>query len=97
MFENALVAIQSPPSIPFTTVMSTDGLRLGNICFAKIQTNLRMRTVSIVVLEGWVVSGHFNPEHMPEDDCSHSTAILIILTPNKQGTALTYVSIGLIV
>ena len=70
---------------------------LGDIRFAKIQTTLHMRTVSIAVLERWVASGCFNPEHMTADDCSHSTAILIVLTPNKQGTVLTYASIGLIV
>ena len=96
-FENALAAIQSPPSIPFTTLVSTDGLRLGDIHFAKIQTNLRMRTIAIAVLEEWVSSRCFNPDHMPEEDRSHTTAILIVLTPNKQGTALTYASVGLIV
>ena len=96
-FENALAAIQSPPSIPFTILLSMDGLRLGDIRFAKIQMTLGMRTVSITVLERWVVSGHFNPECMTADDCSHSTAILIVLTPNKQGTALMYASVGLIV
>ena len=56
-----------------------------------------MWTVFIMVLERWVVSGHFNLECMSADDCSRSTAILIVLTPNMQGTALTYASIGLIV
>ena len=69
----------------------------GDIHFAKIQVTLGMRTVSITVLERWVASRHFNPLHMGADDCSCSTAILIVLTPNKQGTALTYVSVGLIV
>ena len=96
-FENALEAIQSPPSIPFTILLSTDGLRLGDIRFARIQMTLGMRTVTIMVLERWIESGRFNPEHMSPDDCSCSTAILIILTPNKQGTALTYASVGLIV
>ena len=96
-FENALAAIQSPPSIPFTTLMSTDGLRLGDIHFAKIQMNLRMRTIAISVLEEWVSSGSFNPDHVPKEDRSCTTAILIVLTPNKQGTALMYASIGLIV
>ena len=64
--------------------------------FAKVQTTLRMQTVSITVLERWVVSRRFNLEHMTADDCSCSTAILIILTSNKQGTALMYASVGLI-
>ena len=96
-FENALAAIQSPPSIPFTILLSTDSLRLGDICFAKIQMTLGMWTVSVTVLEKWVESGCFNPEHKSADDCSRSTAILIILTPNQQGKSLTYASVGLIV
>ena len=96
-FENALAAIQSPPSIPFTILLSRDGLRLGDIHFAKIQTTLGMRTVMVSVLERWVESGRFNPECRSPEDFSRSTAILIVLTPNQHGTALTYASIGLIV
>ena len=96
-FKKALAAIQSPPSIPFSTLSSLDGLRLGDIHFAKIQTNLRMRTVAIAVLEEWILNGSFNLDHKPNEDCSSTTAILIVLTPNMQGTALTYASIGLIV
>ena len=54
MFENALAAIQSPPSIPFSVLLSTDGLHLGDIRFTKIQTTLHMQTVSITVLERWI-------------------------------------------
>ena len=96
-FKNALVAIQSPSSIPFTILLSRDGLRLGDIHFAKIQTTLGMRTVMVSVLERWVESGRFNPEHKSPEDFSRSTTILIVLTPNQQGTALTYASVGLIV
>ena len=46
-FEKALAAIQSPASIPFTTLLSPDGLHLADIRFAKIQMNLRMQTVAI--------------------------------------------------
>ena len=53
-FENALVAIQSPPSIPFSVLLSIDGLHLGDICFTKIQMTLDMRTVSMMVLERWI-------------------------------------------
>ena len=93
----ALAAIKTPPSIPFDTLLSPVGLRLGDIRFAKIQTNLRMRTVTIAVLEEWISNGSFNPHHKPDDDCSRTNAILIILTPNSQGTGLTYASIGLII
>ena len=86
-FKKALAAIQSPPSIPFTTLLSPDGLCLADIRFAKIQTNLHMRTVAIAVLEEWISNGSFNPDHKPNEDCSCTTAILIILTPNTQGTS----------
>ena len=96
-FEKALAAIKSPPSIPFDTLLSPVGLRLGDIHFAKIQTNLHMQTVTIAVLEEWISNGSFNLHHKPDEDCSRTTAILIILTPNTQGTGLTYASIGLII
>ena len=61
-FEDALAAIQSLPSIPASILQSTDGLRLGDICFAKIQTTLWMCAVPLAVLEKWVEDGKFNPE-----------------------------------
>ena len=97
MFKNALAAIQSPPSIPFSVLLSMDGLRLGDICFAKIQTTLHMWTVSIAVLERWIANGSFNPECMAEGNHSGSITLLIILNPNQEGTELKSASIGLIV
>ena len=96
-FEDALVAIQSPDSIPISVLQSMGGLRLGDIRFAKIQTTLRMRTIPIAVLEKWAADGSFNPEHMAEGDYSPTTAILILLNSNAEGTALESASIGLIV
>ena len=54
MFEKALVAIKSPPSISLDILLSPVGLRLGDIRFAKIQTNLHMQTVAMAVLEEWI-------------------------------------------
>ena len=96
-FEDALMAIQSPPSIPASVLQSMDGLRLGDICFAKIQTTLRMCTMPLTILEKWVEDGKFNPEQMAESDYSCSMAILVTLSPNAQGTALESAGIGLII
>ena len=96
-FEDALVAIQSQPSILALILQSADGLHLGDICFAKIQTTLQMCAVPIEVLEKWIEGGSFNPEYMAEGDYSHSTAILIVLNPNVAGTALESECIRLIV
>ena len=45
-FKDTLVAIQSPHSIPISVLLSADGVRLGDIRFAKIQTTLYMQTVA---------------------------------------------------
>ena len=92
-----LLVIQSLPSIPTSILQSVDDLCLGDICFAKIQTTLQMCAMPISVLKKWIECGSFNPECMAEGDYSRSTAILIVLNPNMQGTALESVSIGLIV
>ena len=95
--KDTLAAIQSPPSISASILQSADGLHLGDICFAKIQATLQMRAVPSAVLEKWVEGGSFNPECMAEGDYSCSTAILIVLNPNAQGTALESMSIGLVI
>ena len=51
----------------------------------------------MVVLEEWILNRSFNLHHKPDEDCSCTTAILIILTPNSEGTKLMYVSVGLII
>lgn len=96
-FEDALAAIQSRNSIPFSVLLSADGLHLGDIRFAKILATLRMRTVSITVLEKWIVTRTFNPERKAEGEYSCSTAILIVLIPNNQGTDLKCMGVRLIV
>ena len=96
-FEDTLAAIQSPASIPFSVLLSTDGIHLGDVCFAKVQTTLRMRSLSILTLERWIEIGKFNPNHKAEDEYSRSTGIHVILNPNHQGTGLKCVSVGLIV
>ena len=96
-FEKALAAIKSPSSISLDTLVSPVGLCLGDIRFAKIQTNLRMWTLAMAVLKEWISNGSFNLHHKPDKDCSRTMAILIILTPNTEGTKITYVSVGLII
>ena len=79
------MAIQGPPSILTLVLQSADGLHLGNIHFAKIQTTLQMCTMPIEVLEKWAEGGSFNPEDMAEGDYSHTTAILILFESKCRG------------
>ena len=79
------MAIKSPPSISLDTLLSLVGLRLGDIRFAKIQMNLHMQTIAMAVLEGMDIKQILQfAHHKPDEDCSCTTAILIILTPNSQ-------------
>ena len=96
-FKDALMAIQSPPSIPASVLQSAHGLCLGDICFAKIQTTMQMCAVSLVILEKWVVDWIFNLEQMAESDYSCSMAILVIFSANTQGTALESAGIRLVI
>ena len=77
-FEDALVAIQSPASIPFLVLLSKDGICLGDVHFAKVHTTLHMWSVSIPTLERWIDGGKFNPNRKAEDEYSCSTGILVI-------------------
>ena len=96
-FEDALATIQSPVSIPVSILQGKDGLRLGDIPFAKILTTLRMRTIALEVLEKWLVDGSFNLEGMADGDYSPTTTLLILLNTNPEGTTLESTSIRLIV
>ena len=96
-FEDALTAIQSPPSIPTSVLQSADGIHLGDVCFAKIHTTLWMRAMSLAILKMWVENGSFNPEHMAEANYSCSMAILLTLYPDAQCNDIESVGIGLIV
>ena len=96
-FDDVLAAIKSPPSIPTSVLESPDGLCLGDIHFAKICTTLWMCGVSLTLLEKLVANGCFNLEHKPDGDYSHSTAILLMFTPNAQLKDIESVGIGLVV
>ena len=92
-----LTAIQSLPSIPTSVLQGADSIHLGDIHFAKIHTTLWMCAMPLVVLEKWVENGGFIPEHMVDADYSHSTAILLTLTPDTQLNDIDSMGIGLIV
>ena len=96
-FEDALMAIQSLPSILASVLQSADGLHFGDIHFAKIHTTLWMHAMPLAILEKWVENGSFNPECMAEGDYSHSMAILLALNPDAQGKDIESMGIGLIV
>ena len=96
-FNEALAVINSLPSIPTSVLETPDGLRLGDICFAKICTTIQMQAMSLTTLEKLVSNGSFNPERIADRDHSHSTAILLALSPDAQLKHVESVGIGLVV
>ena len=97
IFENALAAINSLPSIPTSVLESADGLRLGDVCFVKIHTTLWMHAVSLALLKKLVANGGFNLECKANGDYSHSTAILLTLNPDAQLKDIESMGIRLVV
>ena len=64
-FEDALMAIQSLPSI-LTSILQSAWMvsAWGTYAVLRFRPTLRMHTVPIAVLEKWVEGRSFNPEHM---------------------------------
>ena len=61
---------------------SAQGLHKGDIHFAEIQTTFKMHTVSFCTFLQFVEKGSFNPDNLPADSYSHTTAILLAFVPN---------------
>ena len=86
-FEDALTAIQSPPSIPTSVLQSADGIHLGDVCLHE-DPHYPADACTLTLAgssEKWVENGSFNPEHMAEADYSRSMAILLTLYPDAFG------------
>ena len=68
---------------------------LGGRTLREDSNHLHMRAVSIPTLERWIENEKFNLDHKAEGEYSQSTAILVVLNPNNQGTGLKCAGIGL--
>ena len=64
-------------------LQSVQGLRMGDICFAEIQTTFKMCTVPFCIFLQFVEKGSFNTDNLPADSYSHTTAILLAFIPNR--------------
>ena len=73
---------------------SAQGLRMGDICFAKIQTTFKMRVVPFRMFLQFVKKGSFNADNLPADSYSHTTAILLTFIPNPCLMDIEHMGIG---
>ena len=67
---------------------------MGDIRFAEIQTTFKMCAVSFHTFLQFVKKGCFNPDKLPEDSYSHTTAILLAFIPDPRLVDIERVGIG---
>ena len=75
-------------------LQSMQGLHLGDICFAEIQTTLKMCGVSFHIFLQFVKKGSFNPDNLPADSYSHTMAMLLAFIPDLCLADIEHVGIG---
>ena len=93
-FRDALEELESRGRFNESVLWSALGLRLGDICFAEIQTTIKMHVVPIRTFLRFVKQGCFNADNMPPDGYSHTTAILLAFIPDMRLMDIEHVGIG---
>ena len=73
---------------------SAIGLCLGDICFAEIQTSIKMRAIRFSTFVHYVEKGLFNPDNLASHCCSQTTAILLAFIPDRRIKDIESVGIG---
>ena len=80
-----------------SVLQSALGLHLGDICFAEIQTMIKMCVVCLNTFLRFVDQGSFNADNLPLDGCSHTTAILLAFIPDRCLEDIESIAIGNII
>ena len=96
-FNTLLDHLQSPLSLPNEMLTSQEALHFGDIHFVLLWRTLNMQHVLLMYLKSLVSDNCFQPEGIPSDAASGSTAILIVFLSDKQHTAIQHIHIGLVV
>ena len=96
-FNTLLDHLQSPHSLPNEMLTSQEGLCFGDIHFALLWYTINMQCVSLTCLKSLISDNCFQPEGMPSDAVSGSTAILVVFLSDEQHMAIQHVHINLVV
>ena len=85
-FRDALVELEVRGHFDESVLRSALGLRMGDICFAEIQTTFKMHVVPFCMFLQFIKKGSFNTDNFPMECYSHTMAILLafILTRTSQ-------------
>ena len=96
-FRDALEELEVKGHFDESMLRSNVGLRLGDICFAEIQTTIKMCTVYFSTFIRFIEQGCFNADKLPIDGCSQTMAILLAFIPDRHLEDIKSVGIGNII
>ena len=97
-FDQILLMLKDPSSIPWETLPSQDGLNFGDVCFCPLRQILCMQCLSLNPLQKLIAEGAFMPPQMEgPPELSGTTAILLVFQADSQHEEITDVYMGLIV
>ena len=93
-FRDALEELEVRRHFDESMLRSAVGLHLGYICFAEIQTSIKMFAVWFSTFLHYVEKGLFNPDNLAPHCCSQTTAILLAFIPDWHLKDIENVGIG---
>ena len=96
-FTTMLECLQSLYSLPGDLLTGPEGLHYGDMCYMLLQCTLKMQSVPYTYFTCLGQENNFQPEGMPMDAASHTTAILLVFLSDNQLQTIEYVHIGLVV
>ena len=96
-FRDALAELEAKNRFNKSMLQSAQGLHLGDIHFAEIQTTFKMCVVSFHMFLQFIEKGSFNPDNLPADSYSHTMAIFLAFIPDLRLMDIEHVGIGNII
>ena len=88
-FRDALVELEVRGHFDESVLQSMQGLCMGGIHFAEIQTTFKMCMVPFRTFLQFVEKGSFNADNLLVDGYSHTTAILFAFVPTRTSQTLS--------
>ena len=93
-FRDAFEELEVRRHFDESMLQSAAGIRLGDICFAEIQTSIKMHAIWFSTFLHYVEKGMFNPDNLAPHCCSQTTAILLAFIPDWHVEDIESVGIG---
>ena len=94
LFRDALAELKVRGHFDESVLWSVQGLRMGDIHFAEIQTTFKMHSVPFCIFLQFIKKGSFNADNLPVDSYSHTTVILLAFIPDLHLEDIECMGIG---